>query len=76
MRYWLYDEGSKTVLGPHLARMLTMQRGFGPESKVAPEGARGPGDWKAAKDVPELKSLLAASAPPAPPAAPPPKPKP
>ena len=77
MRYWLYDEGSKTVLGPHLARMLPMQRGFGPESKVAPEGSRGPGDWKPAKDVPELKFLFDAPAAPASPAAPPPpKPKP
>jgi hypothetical protein len=70
MRYWLYDEDSKSVRGPHLAPVLPKQRGFGPESKVAPEGARGPADWKAAKDVPELKVLFAA------PAAPPPKPKP
>ena len=74
MRYWLFDEASKSVLGPHLARMLMLQRGFGPESKVAPEGAKGPKDWKPAKDIPELKELIAAQAPAAPP--PPPKPKP
>jgi hypothetical protein len=71
MRYWLYDEVSKTVLGPHLALVLPKQRGFGPESKVAPEGARGPKDWKPAKEVEELKPLFAPAVPP-----PAPKPKP
>ena len=65
MRYWLYDERTKSVLGPHLTMLLPKQPGFGPESKVAPEGARAPGDWKRAKDVDELKVLF--TAPPAPP---------
>jgi len=59
MRYWLYDERTKSVLGPHLVMLLPKQAGFGPESKVAPQGARGPQDWKAAKDVDELKPLFA-----------------
>ena len=70
MRYWIFDERTKTVRGPHLAALLPKQPGFGPESKVAPEGARGPTDWKLAKDVDELKVLF-----PAPAAPPPQKPK-
>lgn len=66
MRYWLYDEAAKKVLGPHLLKLLPKQPGFGPESKVAPAGARGPADWKRAKDVDELKPLFPpAPAPPA-----------
>lgn len=64
MRYWLYDERTKSVLGPHLAMVLPKQSGFGPESKVAPDGARGSKDWKAAKDVDELKSLFPPPSPP------------
>lgn len=64
MRYWLYDEAAKKILGPHLLKLLPKQKGFGPESRVAPQGARGPGDWKRAKDVEELKTLFAAAPPP------------
>ena len=64
MRYWLYDERTKRVLGPHLAKLLPKQAGFGPDSKVAPEGARGAAEWKRAKDVDELKALFPPSAPP------------
>jgi hypothetical protein len=66
MRYWIFDERTKRILGPHLAKLLPKQAGFGPESRVAPEGARAPTDWKRAKDVEELKPLL--PPPPAPPA--------
>ncbi|MFI5348509.1 MAG: hypothetical protein ACHQ2Z_03110 [Elusimicrobiota bacterium] len=66
MRYWLFDERTKRALGPHLALLLPKQPGFGPESKVAPEGARAPGDWRKAKDVDELKVLF--TTPAAPPA--------
>jgi hypothetical protein len=58
MRYWIFDERTRSVLGPHLAKLLPRQKGFGPESKVAPEGARGAGDWKRAKDVDELKAFF------------------
>lgn len=71
MRYWVYDEKKKSVGGPHLKMLLLKLPGFGPESKVALEGARGPNDWKRAKDVEELKSLF-----PEPAAAPPPPEKP
>ncbi|HEX4048751.1 MAG TPA: hypothetical protein VH309_12990 [Elusimicrobiota bacterium] len=64
MRYWLYDDATKRVRGPHLLHLLPKQPGFGPESKVAPEGARGAGDWKKAKDVPELKGLFPPPEPP------------
>jgi hypothetical protein len=64
MRYWIYDERTKTVGGPHLVKLLPKQPGFGPETKVAPQGARGPNDWKPAKDVDELKALFAAPAAP------------
>jgi hypothetical protein len=74
MRYWLYDERTKSVLGPHLVMLLPKQPGFGPESKVAPQGARGSKDWKRAKDVEELKELF--EAPPAAPADPKANPKP
>jgi hypothetical protein len=70
MRYWTFDERTKSARGPHLIMVLPKQPGFGPESKVAPEGARGPTDWKPAKDVDELKFLF-----PAPAASPLPKPK-
>jgi hypothetical protein len=77
MRYWIYDERTKTVGGPHLAKLLPKQPGFGPETKVAPQGARGPNEWKLAKDVDELKALfLEAPAPPASPPASPPAEKP
>ena len=66
MRYWLFDERTKSILGPHLALLLPKQAGFGPESKVAPAGAPGPVDWKKAKDVDELKVLF--TTPAAPPA--------
>ena len=58
MRYWIYDERTKSVLGPHLAHLLSRQPGFGPESKVAPDGARSAKDWKKAKDVDELKAFF------------------
>ncbi|MDE2510378.1 MAG: hypothetical protein KGL74_04590 [Elusimicrobia bacterium] len=58
MRYWFYDERTKRVRGPHLDRFLVKQEGFSPDTKVALEGARGPEDWKPAKDVDALKSLL------------------
>ena len=64
MRYWIYDERTKRVLGPHLAKLLPKQPGFGPETKVAPAGARVPGDWKPAKDIDELKSFFTAPAAP------------
>jgi hypothetical protein len=63
MRYWVFDERTRKVHGPHIAMTLPEQLGFGPESKVAPEGARGAKDWKRAKDVDELKILFAAAAP-------------
>ena len=66
MRYWIYDELKKSVGGPHLTMLLLKQPGFGPETKVAPEGSRGPKDWKLAKDVDELKALF--TVPAAPPA--------
>jgi hypothetical protein len=65
MRYWIYDEAGKRALGPHLVELLPKQPGFGPESRVAPAGARRAGDWKRAKDVDELKGLF--PTPPAPP---------
>ncbi|MFI5361761.1 MAG: hypothetical protein ACHQ49_07305 [Elusimicrobiota bacterium] len=67
MRYWIFDERTKRVLGPHLAMVLSKQPGFGPETKVAPEGARGPNDWKRAEEIEELKPFL--SPPPAGPSA-------
>lgn len=67
MRYWIYDEEKKAVLGPHLLLTLRKLPGFGPETKVAPEGARAPKDWKRAKEFPELVALFPPpSAPPAP----------
>ena len=66
MRYWTYDERTKAVGGPHLAKLLNKVPGFTPETKVAPAGVPGPKDWKPAKDVDELKDLFT------PPAAPPP----
>ncbi len=66
MRYWIFDERTKSVRGPHLLMSLPKQPGFGPETKVAPEGARGAKEWKMAKDVDELKILFPApAAPPA-----------
>ncbi|MFI5346298.1 MAG: hypothetical protein ACHQ51_07985 [Elusimicrobiota bacterium] len=59
MRYWLYDERTKKVLGPHLVMLLPKQAGFGPESKVAPAGPNAAKEWKPAKEVEELKSLFA-----------------
>jgi hypothetical protein len=64
MRYWLFDERTKRAMGPHLVMTLAHQPGFGPEAKVAPEGARLAGEWKLAKDVPELQSLFAPPPPP------------
>ena len=65
MRYWIYDELTKRVMGPHLAEFLHNQKGFGPDSLVAPQGARGDKEWKRAKDVDELKGKFpAAPAPP------------
>lgn len=58
MRYWFFDERTKRATGPHLDMVLARQPGFGPESKVAPEGARGAADWRPAKDLPELKAFL------------------
>ena len=49
MRYWLYDKASKQVLGPYIIARLTTLPGFGPESKVAPDGARKRSEWKPAK---------------------------
>ena len=63
MRYWIFDERTKRAMGPHLAQLLPKHPGFGPESKVAPEGTK---DWKRAQDIDELKPLFA----------PPPAPKP
>ena len=70
MRYWIYDERTKTVFGPHLVMALSQQPGFGPETKVAPEGAKGALDWKRAKDVEELKGIFSTPAAPAAPAEP------
>ncbi len=64
MRYWVYDERSKKVLGPHLLITLVKVPGFGPETKVAPEGARRASEWKRAKEIAELAELFAP--PPAP----------
>ena len=58
MRYWFYDETSKRATGPHLDITLVKQPGFGPDSKVAPEGAKKSHDWKLAKDIPELDAFL------------------
>lgn len=70
MRYWVLDERTRKVHGPYLVLSLPGMKGFGPEMKVAPEGARGPEDWKRVKDVDELKVFVPAPAapPPAPPA--------
>lgn len=58
MRYWFYDEKAKRATGPHLDITLAKQTGFGPDAKVAPEGARQAHEWKPAKDVPELAAFL------------------
>lgn len=58
MRYWLFDERAKRATGPFLDATLSRQPGFGPESKVAPEGARKAGEWRPAKEIPELKPWL------------------
>jgi hypothetical protein len=60
LRFWIYDERTKKVLGPHLLMLLPKQPGFGPESKVALAGTGAPVDWKRAKDVEELKVLFKA----------------
>jgi hypothetical protein len=60
VRYWVYDERSKKVLGPHLVITLINVAGFGPETKVAPYGTRSTKEWKPAKDVPELAELFSA----------------
>lgn len=72
MRYWVYDERTKSVLGPHLTVLLAKLPWFGPETKVAPAGARDVKEWRPAKDVEELKDLFPAP-PPAPAAPAPPK---
>jgi len=64
VRFWVYDEAKKAVLGPHLLLTLRKLPGFGPETKVAPEGARAPKDWKRAKEFPELAALFPPPAPP------------
>lgn len=69
MRYWYFDERFKKATGPHLDVVLARQPGFGPESKVAPEGGGAAAAWRPAKDFPELKSFFP-SAPPAAPAKP------
>lgn len=70
MRFWFFDEKNKRASGPHLDVFLVRLPGFSPESKVALEGARKSGDWKPAKDIPELQEILAEKFPPVPPAAP------
>ncbi|MFA5138156.1 MAG: hypothetical protein WC728_02900 [Elusimicrobiota bacterium] len=60
MRYWLYDKANKRVLGPYIIARLSTLPGFGPESKVAPEGARKRSEWKPAKEFPELAVLFQA----------------
>ena len=59
MRYWVYDERTKKVLGPHLVITLVKVPGFGPETKVAPYGLTGAPEWKPAKEVPELAEHFA-----------------
>lgn len=64
MRYWFFDEKSRRATGPHLDMVLIKQPGFGPESKIAPEGARKSHEWKPAKDFPEFQALFAPPPPP------------
>ncbi len=66
MRFWVYDEARKAVMGPHLLMTLRKLPGFGPETKVALEGAHSTKDWKRAKEFPELLAIF----PPTPPAPP------
>lgn len=65
MRFWLCDERTKSVSGPHLVMVLKKIPGFGPESRVAPAGSQTPSDWKPAKDYEALKPLFAPAEPPA-----------
>lgn len=66
MRYWVYDKEGKRVLGPYFASRLKGIPGFGPETKVAPEGSSSREDWRPAIQVPELKELLRPDIPPIP----------
>ena len=58
MRYWVFDERTQQVLGPYFISRFRTLYGFGPESKVAPSGAKSKKDWLKAKDVPELQPIL------------------
>lgn len=66
VRFWVYDEEKKSVLGPHLLMTLRKLPGFGPETKVAPVDARTSKDWKRAKEFPELAALFPPPPAPAP----------
>ena len=59
MRFWVFDKRTKKILGPYtLERFKSMPGLLTLDTKVAPEGSSRTQDWRKAKDVPILKTLL------------------
>ncbi|MFA6093434.1 MAG: hypothetical protein WCU88_06325 [Elusimicrobiota bacterium] len=58
IRYYVYDRGTKRVMGPYPLPRLKTLPGFGPEIRVAPEGSTKSSDWKPAKEFAELQGLF------------------
>ena len=54
-KYWIFDEHSGQVHGPYWITRLKTMHGFGPNTKLAPQGATKPKDWKKARDIPEFQ---------------------
>lgn len=58
MRFWVFDPKRRDALGPYDAEQLAALPNFGPETVVAPDGAKKSAEWKPAKAVDALRPMF------------------
>lgn len=66
MRYWVIEPGSKQRRGPYTLEQLRELDWLRRDTLTAPEGAKGAGSWRPAREFPQVELCCKAAPPPRP----------